>query len=123
MLSILACYSMCAVIPVYIGLAYFEKGDLLVKRRSKYRPRLWGILSVVILLAIDFAVSNSQRYPNSGLHWRHTSAGQMYVSDAGVVLIPLLCAMLAKHSIWDLWFVACLVGLIGVLTLPAVAVH
>jgi hypothetical protein len=123
MLSILAYYSMFAIIPLYVCLACFEQRDLLSKRRPKYRPRLWVIVILVILLAIDFAVSSTQRYPDSGLHWSHTTEGKMYVSDTCVVLIPLLCAMLARHSIWELWFLACVVGLIGVLILPALAVR
>jgi hypothetical protein len=61
MLSILACYSMFAIIPLYVCLACFEQGDLLSKRRPKYRPKLWVIVILVILLAIDFAVSVTVR--------------------------------------------------------------
>ena len=123
MLTILACCSIVAVIPAFIGLACFDKKDLLTRRRPRYRPKLWVILALVVLPAIDLALWSSLQYPNSVWHLRHVSSRMMYVSDVCVVLIPLVTAMLAKHSIWELWFVAILVGLISVLTLPAVAVH
>ncbi len=115
MLSLLACYSMYAIIPVYIGLACFGKEDVLTRRRSKYRLRLWIVLVSVILLAIDFAVTRYLHFPNSSF--------PLYALNAGVVLIPLIYGMLAKHTILALWSSACLVGLVGMLSLPGVAAH
>jgi hypothetical protein len=117
MLALLACYSMWAFIPVYIGLDCFEKEDLVFKSRPRSRPRLWVVVIVVMLLAIDFAVlkrldvTKSRAYSN------------LYASDAGVVLIPLIYGMLAKHSIGGLWILACIMGVLGGLMLPAVSGH
>ena len=48
---------------------------------------------------------------------------RLYAFNTGVVLIPLIYGMLAKHTILGLWFSACLVGLVGMLSLPGVAAH
>jgi hypothetical protein len=115
MLTLLAFGSMWAIIPVYIGLVCFEKENLLFKSRPRSRPRLWVIVILVMLLAIDFAMSKGLDFPNSRSH------SNLSASDAGVV--PLIYGMLAKHSILDLWILACIVGLLGVLMLPAVSGH
>jgi cytochrome bd-type quinol oxidase subunit 2 len=115
MLSILACYGVFAAIPGYVFMACFAKEDLLTRHRSASRPSAWVMLVLVIILAIDFMVLHQMSDRNWGL--------QLYLFDAGVVLIPLIYGTLAKHSILDLWILGGIVGIIGTLTIPPIVVH
>jgi hypothetical protein len=113
--SFLVCDSIFAIIPAYIFAACLDQKDVLTKRRSKYGLRLWAAVVSVVFLAIDSAVTSHLRLADSDF--------RLFAFDAGVVLIPLVYGMLADHTIMGLWFLASLVGLIGMLSLPGVAAH
>lgn len=109
MLSFVACYSICYAIPVYLAV---PPGDhLFVKRRSRSQPKLRGLAVLIVVLAIDFALL---RFVSAPYH-----RPLLYASDVAVVLIPVIYAVLAKHAIWELWFIMSITGLIGILTLEA----
>lgn len=117
MLSIIACYSMYVAIPLLaVSLTVSPKDCLLGgKRLPRIRPKLWGYAALIALLAIDFAMIPRVNNPAYGLRF--------YASDVAVILVPLLFGMFTRQSIWDLWCLAVIVGLLGMLSLPAITAH
>src|SRR4051794_9332354 len=96
MLSLIACYSMYALYPLFAAsLACCTKDGVVFKNFEKYRLRLWVFTLIVIVLAIDFALIPLLNNPIYGY--------RLYVSDTAVILVPLLFGALRKHTIWDLW--------------------
>jgi hypothetical protein len=72
-----------------------------------------GWAAVVFLLAIDFACVRFVNRPEFGI--------RLYVSDSAAILLPVGFAMLERLTPTFLWIVACFVGFIGVLSLPALS--
>jgi hypothetical protein len=116
MLSLIACYSMYLAFPLWVfswGVA--DEGQQIGARRlPKLRPGLWTFTTLVALLAVDFKLL-IPGMPSYG-YW-------LYVVDAAVLLIPLLIGVVTRVSVWDLWTVAIIVGLLGILTSPATGVR
>ena len=102
--------------PVFVVLAGLGKEPHFARGGARdYRLKLWVVAVTLIPLALDFAVL--------GVVVRSPRFSPWYfASDAAVVLVPLLFGMLARHTLWDLWVLACLAGLIGVLAVPMISV-
>jgi hypothetical protein len=117
MLSLIACYSYFVGVPLYVlSLAFSSEDGVLARRFPRLRPRLWHIAVIIAVLAVDFAVLVRLVHgPWSGF--------RLYAFDAAVVLVPLVYATWRGHTVWDLWILANIVGLLGMLSLPAVAVR
>ncbi|HWE39943.1 MAG TPA: hypothetical protein VG406_25555 [Isosphaeraceae bacterium] len=111
MLSLLAGISMYALPPVYILLTALGKEPRLARRRPRYRLRLRAVAILMVVLAIDFAALS--------VLVRHSKLSPLlFASDTAVILIPLIFGMSASYTYWELWVLACLVGLVGGLLVP-----
>jgi hypothetical protein len=110
MLSLIACYGWA---PALVVIGVWSEGRLDGDPLPRLRPRLWGFVVVVAVLAIDFALVRRIAPPVGGWH--------LYLSDAAVVLVPLLVGTLTRRSLGELWSLGTIVGLIGLLTTPSIS--
>lgn len=114
MLSLLACYSMWPFIPISIlAVSPASKRYVIYRRLPRLRPRIWIFATLIALLAIDFAVVNV-----TGMPFTH----RVYVSDSTVVAVPLVVWFFTSPRVLDLWGLAMMIGVIGVVTMPAIEI-
>src|SRR5438270_301336 len=99
---------MTAVIAGIAVLLWYDSWSVSIGD-GKLLPTLRRWTAIVVILALDFAIiSRDPRLPH-----------RLYTSDAAVVLIPLLTGMVKRQTIWDAWSLACIVAILGGLSLPA----
>ena len=116
MLSLIACYSYFVGVPLYaLSLALASDDSVLARQFPRLRLRLWHLAVVVAVLAVDFAVLGRLDH----VAW----SGRLYAFDTAVVVVPLLYAAWRTHTVWELWVLTSIVGLLGMLSMPAIVVH
>lgn len=118
MLTLLACGSIYLLVPAAAYAWLASPTDwFCMKRLPRLRSTLRVWAAVVTILAIDFAITTQNFRASQGV------PKQLYAIDTGVVLVPLSAGLFIRLTVLDLWTLACLVGILGGLCLPAVSGH
>jgi nitrate/nitrite transporter NarK len=108
---------MYVAIPLFALSSLFSHGGRRIgfQRLPRFQLRLRTLTTIVALLAIDYGIMHAIMPRSFGLHF--------FISDATVLLVPLLIGTLTRTTAWDLWFIGTLVGLLGAIFSPAINAH
>jgi hypothetical protein len=116
MLSLIACYSLLAFPPVYVAISAFPTAEERFHQSFPRRRLTLRFVAIIVgVAALDFAAVPLINITKYGF--------RLYVSDMALLLAVTLCVTLFRHSLLGLWTVAMTIGMIGVLSLPAITGH
>ena len=116
MLCFICVISLPLFLPIIVlSYALSPKEGIVARRIPKIRPTLRVCCLLIAILAIDFAANSLWRAER-----RSSSYSRMWMRPWSVVGNSLALTLTAARDLWGLGFC---VGVIGMLSMPAVIVH
>jgi uncharacterized membrane protein len=117
MISLLMAYSMYVVVPIYVASLTGLTQNWIGKPLPRLKPRLWILLVVIAILAVDFScMTHSFPYSN-------TVRLRIAALDAAVIIVPLLANMWRGMTWGDLWVLSAVLAMLNVVSLPGIVVR